>query len=310
MTPFTPGAAYRPLVTLLTDFGDADGYVGAMKGVILGIAPDAAIVDLAHGLGAGDILGAAFVWETTLSSFPDVGVHVAVVDPGVGTDRAAVAVAAYGRTYVAPDNGLLTGVLTNRPWTRATQTSAERATDGDAAWLSPPIRAVRIEAATILRSPTSATFHGRDVFAPAAAHLAAGVPLEALGPLIDPAGLKQLAHYRAVRRDGGVEGAVVHVDRFGNLRTNIPGQWLPGDACVEIDKGTDRPALVELSRGADTSSPPSSASGKGPASTFGDVAPGEPVAYIGSAGTLEVAIRDGSAARHFGVVGGAPVRIR
>src|SRR6267143_317131 len=184
-----------PIVTLTTDFGARDSYVAAMKGVILGIAREARLVDVSHEVAAHDITEAALALEAAAPFFPSGTVHLAVVDPGVGTARRGLAVAADGHIFVGPDNGLFTPFL-----------------DGDG-W-----RAFELAEADYRLPEVSRTFHGRDVFAPAAAHVATGVDPSRLGPrLVDPVRLAW-PEVRAVA--GAVAGAVVHADRFGNLITS------------------------------------------------------------------------------------------
>lgn len=187
------------IITLLTDFGTKDEYVGVMKGVILSIHPAAAVVDLTHEIAPQDILQAAFILDAATSCFPIGTVHLAVVDPGVGSARAAVAVRSAGHMFVAPDNGLLTLIIA-------------KGVDG--------VR--RIENDHLFRKPVSATFHGRDIFAPVAAHLSAGLDFEILGPEISAESLVRV-HPDIVERLGEnkIEGCVVAIDRFGNLMTNI-----------------------------------------------------------------------------------------
>ncbi|RMH14204.1 MAG: hypothetical protein D6701_11540, partial [Gemmatimonadetes bacterium] len=184
-----------PRITLLTDFGMADGYVGAVKGVLAAGCPGALLDDVAHDLAPGDVNAAAAALRRYWARYPEGTVHLVVVDPGVGTDRRALAVEADGRFVVAPDNGVLAHVLTEA---RAWRAVALRVPEG-----------------------VSATFHGRDVFAPAAARLAAGEPLEAIGtPVADLV----TPEPPPVERNGGVRrGRVVVVDRFGTLHTNLPG---------------------------------------------------------------------------------------
>lgn len=250
-------------ITLLTDFGTADGYVGAMHGVIASIAPGAIIDDAGHDLPRGDIPVAAWSLASYWDLFPAGTVHVVVVDPGVGTDRRALAAEADGRYIVAPDNGCISHVAV-----RAGQ-----------------FRAHAIENAGYMRQPVSATFHGRDIFAPVAAHLALGVRLDTFGPeLADPV---ILPLSRPAQTGGAALGAVIHVDRFGNLITNIPEAWARGAIEVELDGrgvGRLRPA-------------------------YGAVQPGEPVAVIGSSGFLEIAVRDGSAAAELSAGRESPVRV-
>lgn len=245
-------AAKQPgRITLLTDFGTRDGYVAAMRGVIASLAPQALVEDATHDIPAGDVTAAAWALGNYWRLYPPGTVHVAVVDPGVGSDRRALAGEVDGRFFVTPDNGLLTRVLA----------------DGGGG------RLVSITEPAYLRDVVSRTFHGRDVFAPVAAHLANGVTLDQLGPAVDdPVRLTVLLPVR----DGEIiRGQVVHVDRFGNLITNVPGDWLqPG--CHVRFAATD---LGEVRH------------------TYSEVRTGHAVAVIGSAGYLEIGIRDGNAAK-------------
>jgi len=251
------GPRVSAIVTLLTDFGTSDGYVGEMKGRILRLAPGVTIVDIAHDIAAGDVEAAAFVLGRTWRAFPEGTVHVAVVDPGVGTQRRGLAAEGGGHRFVAPDNGILTLVLDQAPL-----------------------------AAVVLPVPEGAapTFHGRDVFAPAAAALAAGATLGSLGP---SAGATLRLKPGTLRRtEGGVIGAIIHVDRFGTLITNIPGGMIQAGARVQIAG-----RAIPVSR------------------TFGDVAPCEVVAFTGSGGTLEIAVRDGRADEVLGIGRGTDVQV-
>jgi len=256
-------------VTILTDFGTRDGYVAAMKGVMASIAPGTALVDVAHDVRPGDVAGAAWILRRYWHLFPVDTVHLAVVDPGVGTARRALAARIGGRFFVAPDNGILSWAL--------------HEAELDAA--------VSLDQPRYRREEVAPTFHGRDIFAPAAAHLSAGVPLADLGsPLIHPV---RLPLPDTIRRGNEVEGRVVQVDRFGNLITSIPSAWVQplleqGDVRTLIgrhDLGTIR-------------------------RTYGDVEEGEPVAIIGSDLTVEVAVREGRAADLLKVGLGTAVIVR
>lgn len=232
-----------------------------MKGVILSVAPSATIIDIAHDVPRHDIAAAAWTLGAVVPYLPRGTVVCAVVDPGVGGARRPIAVEAGGRAYVAPDNGILTEVLAGR-W-RAVE-------------IVPRGRAV------------GTTFHGRDVFAPAAARLAAGARLEALGPAIrDPVYLPPLP---LRRRGGRIDGAVAHVDAFGNLVTNIPAAWLRRAGRIVV--------MGER---------PLSTTGIRP--SYESVRREMPVAVISSRGTLEVAARGASAARRAGARRGTPVRV-
>ena len=242
------------IITLLTDFGLSDSYVAEVKGVLLSRAPSATLVDITHQVSPGDLRGGQFLLERAWHRFPAGTVHLAVVDPGVGTARRALAGTAGGHSFVAPDNGLLS-------------------------FLEKP-RFVSL----VIPVDAAPTFHGRDVFAPAAAALANGERLEDLGtPITDP----HHSPLPAPRGDGiGVVGEVVYVDRFGTLISNIPGPEVEPGVRIRL-AGTDVGALRR---------------------TFGDVERGTLVAFVGSGGTVEVAVRDGSAARLLGVGVGAEVR--
>lgn len=249
-------------ITLLTDFGTADGYVAAMKGVLGTLAPGAFLDDASHDVPRGDPAAAALALECYWSLFPAGTVHLVVVDPGVGTERRPLALRADDRFVVGPDNGIVTRVLAKAgTWTAVVPTDAG-APGGT----------------------TSTTFHGRDIFAPAAARLATGTPLERLGPpLEDPVRLTLPAPTRDVT---GARGEIVAVDRFGNLVTNIPGGWLSPGASVRIG-GRELPLLP----------------------SYGHGSPGALLAVVNSDGRVEVAVRDGSAARVLGVEAGESVRV-
>jgi S-adenosylmethionine hydrolase len=243
------------IITLTTDFGTSDGYVGAMKGVIMRLAgshPAPAIVDLAHDVPPGDIPHAAWVVATSTTEFPHGSIHVVVVDPGVGGARRDVIVRARGRWYVGPDNGVF-GYLTER--------SSE---------------AYAIENDRFRAEHVSRTFHGRDVFARTAAAIASGEDPSTAGPLIGLVGALPWGP-----RDRGV-GRVVHIDRFGNLITDLP----EAEAAAAIAIAGLTLPLV---------------------GTYEDVASGELLAYIGSAGTVEIAVRDGRADKRLLVPRGTSV---
>lgn len=243
------------LITLLTDYGVTDSYVAEVKGVILTAVPDATLVDVTHQVPPGDVRAGQFLFARTWRRFPPGTVHLVVVDPGVGTARRALAAEAAGHFFVAPDNGLLTSL------------------PDDAEFVALPV-------------PPSAsrTFHGRDVFAPAAARLAMGVSLEELGDPVDDARRVPLPEPRT---DGvAILGEVVYVDRFGTLVSNISAEDVEAGVRITVDGS----AIGPLQR------------------TFGDVEPGQLLAYAGSGGAVEIAVRGGSAARLLGVGVGAEVR--
>jgi len=262
-----------PIVALLTDFGTADPYLGSMKGAILSACPAATLVDLVHDLPPHDVAAGALILEAAYPSFPAATVFVAVVDPGVGSARRGLALGAGGYRFVGPDNGIFTWVLDEHPDAR--------------------IRALTNTA--LFRSPVSPVFHGRDVFGPVAGHLALGLDLEHVGPAVsDPVLLPRAAVHR--RGNTEWEATVVHVDRFGNLTTNLRQRDLE-----EMAAGGNAPGGIVVSL-AGTTLPL--------VRTYADVGEGEACALIGSGGRLEVAVREGSAARLLGVGTGAAVRVR
>jgi S-adenosylmethionine hydrolase len=246
----------RPIITLLTDFGTVDGYVGEMKGVLLSATPDAEIVDITHDIPPHDVergrLTLARVWRR----FPAGTVHVVVVDPGVGSSRDAVAVSSEGYYLVGPDNGVLSAAL-----------------------LASSARVVSLA----VSQHASATFHGRDVFAPAAAALARGEPLDSLGPDA-PRPIIRRTPEPTRRADGAIEGEVIFVDRFGNAVTNLVGAR---GGTIEVGKLT-----MDLRR------------------TYAEVESGRALALVGSTGLVEIAVRDGDAARTLGLARGSVVALR
>ena len=258
----------HPVITFTSDFGHEDWFVGVVHGVIHDICPAARIVDLTHQIPPAAIERAAFVIEAAAPDFPGGTVHLAVVDPGVGTARRALAARARGQLFVAPDNGLL-------EWALADPGAEVRS-------LTEP---------RYFRQPVSRTFHGRDVFAPVAAHLARGVPLAKLGPLVaDPVRLARPAP-RPV--DGELEGHVMFVDRFGNALTDLAAGAIAG-----AFPGVTEDRLVVLVCGRRL---------LGIAHSYGDAPIGTLVAVIGSSGRLEIAQVGGHAAERFGLGEGDPV---
>jgi S-adenosylmethionine hydrolase len=244
------------LVTLTTDFGIEDGNVGVMKGVILGINPQTTIIDLSHDIAPQDIGGAAYVLRRAYEFFPQGTIHLVVVDPGVGTDRRPVAVCTRRALFVAPDNGVLSHVLDH---VRQTGDHPQAVHLTNPAYWLPEI---------------SHVFHGRDIFAPVAAHLSLGVPVDHLGPPIDD--LCALPTPRLLRQPGKVVGQVMHIDHFGNLLTNIPGSDL-------------------LSLGQTITTSIGGASINGLCKTFGQGRNGDLIAYIDSSAHLAIASVNGSA---------------
>ena len=260
-------------ITFLTDFGLQDDFVGTCHGVIATIAPEARVIDLTHGIEPQAVLQGALVLRNAINHTP-VGVHLAVVDPDVGGNRRAVAIATRGgRVLIGPDNGLLL-----------------LAAD------SLGIEAVHELADPRYRLPeVSRTFHARDIFAPAAAHLACGVPVAELGPALDPAGLVRLELPRPEVGRTQVHATVLIVDRFGNVATNVRRAEIDALECrdgerVEVRLQLDRYFAVL-------------------AGTFADEAPGELILYEDSYGLMTLAISQGNAARLTGVSAGDELRI-
>jgi S-adenosylmethionine hydrolase len=249
--------------TLLTDWGAGSGYAAQVRGVLLSRAPGALVVDLSHDVPAFDVLAGALLLEACARWFPPDAVHIAVVDPGVGTSRRALAVAdPDGRRLVGPDNGLLTP------------------------FLGPGARIHAIEPGLAVPAPASATFHGRDLFAPAAAVLAAGAGPEALGPsVLDPVRLDWPTARRVGRE---ITGETLAADSFGNLVTSVTAKDL-GSVPAEAEVGGRRARWVR---------------------TFGEGEPGELVVYLGSGGRVEVAVREGDAVARLGAARGLEVRLR
>ncbi len=254
----------RPVVTLLTDFGLVDPYVGMMKGVILGLCPEAAIVDITHDVPAQDIQTGAFLLERASRFFPAGSVHVAVVDPGVGTARRPLVIEAGDSWLVGPDNGLLASAARARGIRRIVH-----ATDRN--YFLPIV---------------SNTFHGRDLFAPLAGHLARGVPAARMGKTTTR--LVRLAARVPTRRHGTILGQVVLVDRFGNLVTNLQPEHLPRGRFRIRAGGFDAGRLRR---------------------SYEEVEPGALLVLVSSYGLLEIAARGGSAAARLGLGKGDRVKI-
>ncbi len=255
------------VITLTTDFGTRDYYVGTMKGVIYSITSEARVVDLTHEVDKHDIAEAAIVVKSSHKFFPDGTVHVAVVDPGVGGQRRPILARARGQYFIGPDNGIFSYVL---------------GSDYEAWLLENP--AYRLEV-------VSDTFHGRDIFAPAAAHLSLGVSPDAFGPRIDTL-IAHTTRPPSVFTDH-IHGEVIHVDSFGNLITNVPREIVSSTA-------GDYPCEVHLSGRVI----------RGVSRSYSSVDRGTLLALIGSTGLLEIALRDGSAQRKLGVGRGDPVLVR
>jgi S-adenosylmethionine hydrolase len=261
----------KHFVTLLTDYGLEDGFVAACHGVIASLCPPARIIDITHLVPPGDVRRGAAIMAQTVPYLP-AGVHVAVVDPGVGTRRRAVAVAAGERVFVGPDNGVLSWAAT-----------------------APEMRAYELTEKELWLDPVSATFHGRDIFAPVAAHIAAGRDVASVGAEIDPSGLVRLSPPSRTVRDGTAEGEVLTVDRFGNVQLSLTrsdldliGARCGGALTVMLGRHAVRVSYGE---------------------TFGSVRPGELVAYTDAAGQVALAVNAGNAAQRLGLPPGAHVRL-
>lgn len=253
------------LITLTTDMGMADGYVGAMKGVVLEVNPLATLIDIAHDIPPGDVIHGAFVLSTAIPFYPQGTVHIAVVDPEVGSaDRRPIAVEVAGQYLVGPDNGLFSLLLS-----------------GDC-------RAVVLTSQAFRLPEVSSTFHGRDIFAPSAGHLSLGAPIEDLGQeIFDPVMLELLT----VKDQGDeLHGSVIHIDRFGNLITNVKPTHLKS-RCID----SVRVGELDVS---------------GIKKSYCEVGCGEPLALWGSSSCLEMAVNRGKASERALVGRGARVIVR
>ena len=262
------------IITLLTDFGIASTYPAQMKGVILERCPSARLVDLSHEVPRHNVRTAAFMLASAVRAFPKGTIHVAVVDPQVGSARRVLAAESAGQTYLAPDNGLLTVVLGGEIG-RGTGAAATRV--------------VSVEDRSLFRSDVSSTFHGRDIFAPLGAALACGAALKDLGSEIGS--IQRLDVPTSRREAGSVKGEVLYVDPFGNLVTNVTADELTESELARIVVYVGGAVIRGLSR------------------AYSDVAAGMLLAYIGSAGFLEVAVNRQSAASRLAADVGTPVRI-
>jgi S-adenosyl-L-methionine hydrolase (adenosine-forming) len=252
------------IITLTTDFGTKDGYAAQMKGVILGIYPQARLIDVTHDIQPYSVIEGALVLKGVSRYFQEGTIHVGVVDPGVGSKRRCIALKADKRSYVGPDNGLFSLIF-------------QSAQEWEAREITKP--------AYLLPQP-HATFHGRDVFAPTAAHLCAGQSFDSVGPTIqDPVrlNLPEPSH-----TPDGIQGEIIYIDRFGNLTSNIPADMLTRNVRF-VEAGNAR--ISGISR------------------FFGEVPESEPLALINSFGFLEIAVNKRDASRELAVGTGEPVRI-
>jgi S-adenosylmethionine hydrolase len=259
------------IITLLTDFGLQDHFVAAMKGVMLGINPELHFIDISHLVPPHDVQSAAFILGQAVPCFPPDTIHLAVVDPGVGTARKALAVLIGGQYFVAPDNGILSHVLAGEGTITAHEVTSDH----------------------YFRKPVSSTFHGRDIFAPIAAYISRDIPLPKFGPILDkPVRLKLPGLTRV--RDTLIQATILAVDRFGNLVTNLKPEDLPvyttpgGRVCKILASQREIASFRK---------------------TFGEGAPREIFVVPGSAGYLEIVMREGSAAEELKLKPGALIGV-
>ncbi|MSR56543.1 MAG: hypothetical protein EXS05_02585 [Planctomycetaceae bacterium] len=259
-----------PPITLLTDFGTVDGYVAQMKGAILSIAPETTIVDVTHSIPHGDVRQGALALDQIVDAFPPLTVHVAVVDPGVGSGRAILGVETCGQRFLAPDNGLLGAVLNRQRFTRIHRLKNDR----------------------FWRHPVSPTFHGRDILAPVAAHWMLGADLSEFGPMVNERGLVRLSGAAPQLNNGAWVGEVVAVDRFGNLMTNLSEAILAEYIGPEVTVSAGDIEICGVNR------------------FYAEQPAGALLALIGSSGRLEVAVNGGSAAAKPGLGIGTVVSVR
>jgi len=255
------------IISLLTDFGLQDPYVGILKGVIWGIAPQVQFIDLSHAIPPQDVAAARFALMTAYPHLPSGTIHLAVVDPGVGSSRRAVAIQTQRGYLVGPDNGLFSGVLEQ----------------------SPPLAAVELNRPHYWRTPSpSRTFHGRDIFAPVAAHLANGIPLAELGDPLDVTELVRWDWPPPQLESNGCRGIIQAIDHFGNGITNLPGQWVEGRRWRAWIKGLPIRS----------------------ATTFAEGREGELLALVGSSGWVEIVQNRGNASRSLAFKVGEEVRLQ
>jgi S-adenosylmethionine hydrolase len=257
------------LITLLTDFGTEDEYTGVMKGVILSIYPDVTIADITHAIAPQDIVQAAYLLESAYKYFPKRTIHTVVVDPGVGSERAILAVKTDGHIFLAPDNGILS-LITDKQGSDTV---------------------IRVENSAYFLESVSQTFHGRDIFAPVAAHIAKGLDITELGTCLNETDIVRLSVSKPhLSNKGELVGTIVSADRFGNLITNIDSKALEPFFKAEFHIGKGK--IAGLSQ------------------AYASVAKGESLAILGSRGYLEISVNCGNAQKYFGVEKGDAVRIR
>jgi S-adenosylmethionine hydrolase len=223
-----------PIITLTTDFGTADAYVSSMKGVILGLNHEATTVDITHNIEPQNILQAAFIISTAYRYFPEGTIHVAVVDPGVGSRRKAIILKSSTTLFVAPDNGILSYIIDEHGKTHG-KAARQLSATAEPRHLPHGLEAVAITNQEYWHHPLSSTFHGRDIFAPVAAHLSLGVELQKFGDKIHQVHAFAIPRpYKNAR--GELVGRVLHVDHFGNLITNLKNGDVPSKATVSVGR--------------------------------------------------------------------------
>jgi S-adenosylmethionine hydrolase len=269
------------IITLTTDFGMTDGYVAAIKGVVLSINPEAKLVDICHAIKSQNIPQAAFLLSTTYQFFPQKTIHLVVVDPGVGTKRRAIILRTPLADFVAPDNGVLSYVVQES----SRKSKVDNAEFGQLK-LEPGLEVVAITKSQFWRTPVSPTFHGRDIFAPVAALLSLGFPPINFGEVMTSLNVLPLPKLYQ-RPDGSLVGSVLHIDNFGNLITNIKSSELPQTEKLTVEIGNQ--CIQGLSH--------TYAEGKGL------------LALIGSSGYLEVSLKGGSASAFLDARVGSEVRL-
>ncbi|MGE3803640.1 MAG: S-adenosyl-l-methionine hydroxide adenosyltransferase family protein [Gemmataceae bacterium] len=265
------------LITLTTDFGTASPYVAAMKGVVFGINPAARVVDLSHSIPPQDVRHAAHFLAGCVTYFPTGTIHVIVVDPGVGTARAALHIELNGQHLVAPDNGC---------WTLLPGSD------------SATVR--RLEERRYFHEPVSTTFHGRDIFAPVAAHLSLGVTPDQLGPRV--VRWQRLHRPAPVQVPGGWDGEIAFIDHFGNLITNLPGETLAGARSGDSRSPRAGHRQLQVCIGNHVVATQ--------VRTYGEAPRGTPVVLVSSDDRVEIAVVEGNAARTLQATVGMPVQLR
>lgn len=255
------------IITLTTDFGCRDYYVSAMKAIILRICPEVRLVDVSHDLPPQDIMAGAWILKNTAFLYPGGTVHLAVIDPGVGGNRRPVLIRIGDHYFVGPDNGLFSLVVESREY-----------------------QVVELTNKKYWRDSVSPTFHGRDIFAPVAAHLSKGVSMSEFGQ--ERSELTRYRWAKPISDDEGIQGWIVHIDRYGNLVTNIPASLIESHRATRGFKIYVGNTIL-----------------KAVSESYSEVPDGEPVAIIGSSGMLEIAINKGNAEEMLGIEKGAPVSL-